>query len=66
MTRRNVRATVLVVAAWFFVFSLPLFFLTPDTKASPAPWREHVSRGLGGLVEHAEADPAIRGISCAS
>lgn len=46
---QNVRATVLVVAAWFFVFSLPLFFLTPDTQASPAPWREHVSRGLAVL-----------------
>lgn len=43
---QNVRATVLVVAAWFFLFSLPLFFLTPDTPASPAPMREHVRAGL--------------------
>ena len=45
MTRRTWRATVLVVAAWFFLFSLPLFFLTPDTKASPAPLARNMSPG---------------------
>jgi UMF1 family MFS transporter len=43
---QNVRATVLVVALWYFVFALPLFFLTPDTPAAPGPLREHVRTGL--------------------
>ena len=32
----NIRATNLLVAAWFVLFSLPLFFVVPEARLSPA------------------------------
>lgn len=56
-TQEPVRATVLLVAVWFVVFSLPLFLWTPD-----APRREP----LGTALRHGVGDlkrlwPTLRG-----
>lgn len=32
----NIRATNLLVAGWFLVFALPLFFVVPETRLTPA------------------------------
>ncbi len=45
-----VRATTLLVTAWFFVFSLPLFLLTPDSPAGGYSVAGAVREGLGQLV----------------
>ena len=46
----HVRATVLLVAAWFAVFALPLFLLTPDRPASGVAPLAAVRQGLAALV----------------
>ena len=46
----HVRATALLVAAWFAVFSLPLFLWTPDTPATGLGLAAAARRGLGTLV----------------
>lgn len=45
----NIRATAVVVAVWFALFSLPLFVFTPDRASGGAPIRRAVSEGLGTL-----------------
>lgn len=45
----NVRATSLLVAAWYAVFALPLFLFVPDTPASGRPLGVAVREGLGML-----------------
>lgn len=51
-----VRATALVVALWFAVFSLPLFLWTPD-----APKREPLRRALRhGLADLRRLGPTLR------
>lgn len=44
-----VRATVLLVAAWFTVFSLPAFLLVPDRNGNGEPIRQAVTDGLAQL-----------------
>lgn len=44
-----VRATSLLVAAWFALFTVPLFVLTPDTPSSGLSVLESVRRGLREL-----------------
>jgi MFS transporter, UMF1 family len=45
----HVRATVLVVAAWFLVFSLPFFFWVRDDSTQTQPLGVAVGRGLHQL-----------------
>ena len=44
----NVRATNLLVAAWFLVFSLPLFFFVKEEK-------HHTVEGIGKIIRSANA-----------
>ena len=44
-----VRATTVLVAAWFAVFSLPLFFFTPDRPATGITAREAALSGVETL-----------------
>ena len=46
----HVRATAFLVAAWFALFSVPLFLFTPDTRARGLPPAEAVRRGLATLA----------------
>ena len=46
----HIRATFLLVAIWYLVFALPLFFLTPDRPASGLSASQAVRAGLGQLV----------------
>ncbi|WP_404366975.1 MFS transporter [Marinobacter sp.] len=45
----HVRATFVLVAVWYLVFAMPLFFLTPDRPASGLSAREALRAGLGQL-----------------
>ena len=45
----NVRATALLVALWFAVFSVPLFLMTPDQPATGIGLNTAVRRGLREL-----------------
>jgi UMF1 family MFS transporter len=45
-----VRATALLTALWFGVFSLPLFLLTPDRAATGLPIAEAARRGVATLL----------------
>lgn len=47
----HVRATSLLVAAWFVLFSLPLFLLTPDVPSRRRPIRQAVRDGVGTLLQ---------------
>ncbi len=47
----NVRATAVLVAIWFALFSLPLFILTPDTPSSGLSIGTSIRRGLATLAE---------------
>ena len=42
----HVRATFLFVSAWYLLFSLPLFFLTPDAKSHKKSASEAIRAGL--------------------
>lgn len=46
----HVRAVAALVAVWFGVFSLPLFFFTPDVPARPVPVGAAVGAGLKTLA----------------
>ncbi len=46
----NVRATAPLVAIWFAVFSLPLFFLTRDEPDSGLSIRTSIRRGISTLI----------------
>jgi len=46
-----VRKTCLLVAAWHFVFALPLLILTPDEPDKGVPWRTATRRGLSQLAD---------------
>jgi MFS transporter, UMF1 family len=59
---QNVRATTLLVAVWFAVFSLPLFLFTPDLPATGVSARQAVARGLAHLwsgLKYAAATPPL-------
>lgn len=45
----NIRATALVVAVWFLLFSLPLFLFTLDKPATGVGIRQAVGKGLRTL-----------------
>ena len=49
-TSEPVRATVLLVAVWFGLFSIPLFFMTPDVPSSGIPVTVAIRRGLGEFI----------------
>lgn len=42
----NIRATTVVVAAWFALFALPLFLMTPDRPSRGVPIARAVREGL--------------------
>ncbi|CAH9018774.1 MFS transporter [Candidatus Nitrosacidococcus sp. I8] len=44
-----VRATFLLVALWYFLFSLPLFLITPDTRGIGKPISQAIKDGIGQL-----------------
>ncbi|MCC6466756.1 MAG: MFS transporter [Alphaproteobacteria bacterium] len=46
----NIRATTVVVAAWFAVFALPLFLFTPDTPSRGTTMARAVREGLAMLA----------------
>jgi UMF1 family MFS transporter len=46
-----VRRTCLLVAAWHFLFALPLLILTPDEPDKGLPWRTATRRGLSQLAD---------------
>ncbi len=48
-TAQHVRAAFPFVGVWLLVFSIPIFGMAPDRKASGLPWREAVRLGLGQL-----------------
>lgn len=47
--QQHVRATFVLVAAWYAVFALPLLLLTPDSTRRRAPLGEAFGRGLAQL-----------------
>jgi UMF1 family MFS transporter len=58
----HVRATSLVVAAWFAAFALPLFLLTPDRPASGVRPATAVREGMTTLartIRHLRRRPAV-------
>jgi UMF1 family MFS transporter len=46
---QHIRATFVLVAGWFLLFSLPLFLITPDKERRAIPWRKAVSLGMRQL-----------------
>ncbi len=59
---QNVRATCLLVAVWFAVFSLPIFIFVPDQPAKNIKTGQAVREGLAQLwhgLTFAAARPAI-------
>jgi UMF1 family MFS transporter len=46
---QHVRACVLVVAAWYFIFSLPFFFFVKDKVGAPLKWQEAIRRSVISL-----------------
>ena len=46
----HVRATALLVAVWFLVFSLPMFLFTPDTVGKRKPIARAIPDGLRQLL----------------
>jgi len=47
----NIRATTVLVAIWFLVFSIPLFAFTPDRPSTGMAMGNAVRTGLSTLVE---------------
>lgn len=47
----HVRATFLLVAAWYLVFSLPLFLVTPDSPSTGTTFSVAMREGLAQLVD---------------
>ena len=43
-------STNLIVAGWFFVFMLPMFFFTPDRRGKGLPVGQAISQGLSSVV----------------
>src|SRR3546814_7236715 len=56
----NIRATVLLVAAWYAVFALPLFLFTPDRPATGVPLGRAVREGLTTLLATARRERRTR------
>ena len=47
----HVRATFLLVAVWYLIFSLPLFLKTPDTKRTEISIKQAIRKGWKQLKE---------------
>ncbi|MEM7501664.1 MAG: MFS transporter [Pseudomonadota bacterium] len=45
----HVRATFVLTAAWFLVFALPMFFMTPDRGGQRITWRLALRNGVAQL-----------------
>lgn len=58
----HVRATGPLVAVWFLVFALPLFFFTPDQARRKVPMRRAVAGGVAALVKTVKLLPQQRQI----
>lgn len=43
-------STNLIVAGWFFVFMLPMFFFTPDRRGKGLPVGQAISQGMSSVV----------------
>jgi len=50
-TAEHIRATALLVALWYAVFSVPLFLFTPDKSASRSTFGQALKMGLKELKE---------------
>lgn len=50
-TAEHVRATFVLVAIWYALFSLPLFVKTPDREKTAFSWSEAITRGWRQLKE---------------
>lgn len=61
-TAEHVRATFVLTAVWIFLFSLPLFVVTPDTPATGRPLSLAVIQGWRQLVETAHQTRRYRHI----
>src|SRR3546814_18930356 len=59
----NIRATALLVAAWYAVFALPLFLFTPDRPATGVPLGRAVREGLKTLLATARRARDFAGIA---
>ena len=46
----NIRATTILVAIWFLIFSMPLFFLTPDKRSTGIKLKAAVFGGIKSLT----------------
>lgn len=57
-----VRATFVLVAVWYLLFSLPLFLLTTDRQPSGLSWRRAASRGGRQLYQSVREARRYRGI----
>jgi UMF1 family MFS transporter len=58
----HVRATFVLVAAWFLVFALPLLLLTPDEPATGKPWRQIAHAGRRQVwesIRNARRNPTL-------
>ena len=49
-TAEHVRIAGPLAAAWFLVFALPLFFVTPDRPTTPLPLGVMAKRGVAALI----------------
>lgn len=49
-TAEHVRVTNPFAAAWFALFALPIFFMTPDRKGTGLSWSDAVRGGFGALI----------------
>ncbi|WP_366553770.1 MFS transporter [Aquibaculum sediminis] len=62
-TSEHVRVSALVVAGWWFLFGLPLFFFVPDRKSTGVPLSQAVRRGLRQLLQTARNLPRYRNVA---
>jgi UMF1 family MFS transporter len=58
----HIRATALLVAAWYLIFALPLFVFTPDVPASGKGLRRVMKDGYGQLLGMIKEVRPYRGI----
>jgi len=58
----HIRATSLLVAAWYLLFALPLFMFTPDVPASGKGLRRAIKDGYGQLLDMIKEVRPYRGI----
>jgi len=60
--RGHIRATALLVAAWYLLFSLPLFMFTPDVPASGKRLTRAMKDGYAQLLDMMKEVRPYRGI----